>query len=154
MSDSVLNRRLASKVDTLPLHQEHQLLIRMVAALQSRVTDLVQTHLMAQRTLEAEILRLRARAMVDHTRRLWAVPRPPATRRDRTAPATETDDRDPSRWRAANAVLCQTGCVGHAHPWLQVDGECSRTGRACTELHPTHSTHTSLDPDCTFNING
>ena len=34
----------------------------------------------------------------------------------------------------AQAVICQTGCAGHAHPWLEPDGQCRRTGQACDRL--------------------
>jgi hypothetical protein len=34
-------------------------------------------------------------------------------------------------WREASEVICQTGCVGHAHPWRDDQGLCRRTGEAC-----------------------
>lgn len=108
MNASALKRRPTSTVDALPLHLEHQLLIRKVAALQSRVTDLVQTHLAAQRALEAEILQLRAQATVDRPRRLWAVPEQPATRRGCIAHTIEADGPGASSRQAAEAVLGQT----------------------------------------------
>jgi hypothetical protein len=135
MTASMLKRRAASAADDQPLHQEHQLLIRKVAALQSRVSDLVQAHLRVQRTMEAEIVRLRAQAMVDRTQRLWALPEQPRPRREPSRQPM-ADDPSPGGREAADAVICQTGCVGHAHPWLQADGGCSRTGRVCTELLP------------------
>jgi hypothetical protein len=145
MTAGALKRRMASAADAQLLHQEHQLLIRKIAALQSRVSDLVQAHLIAQRTMEAEIMRLRAQALVARTQRLWALPERPPQRREQSGQAMADDSRSRGR-QAADAVLCQTGCVGHAHPWLRADGGCSRTGRACTELLPATSTPTRHDP--------
>ena len=35
---------------------------------------------------------------------------------------------------SATEVLCQTGCQGHAHPWLDADGACRLTGGECTRV--------------------
>jgi len=32
---------------------------------------------------------------------------------------------------AARKAICQTGCSGHAHPWLSDDGHCLWSGRIC-----------------------
>ena len=39
--------------------------------------------------------------------------------------------RLPAVWREASAVICQTGCEGHGHPWLDEQGGCRRTGEVC-----------------------
>ncbi|MEZ5702753.1 MAG: hypothetical protein R3E42_13695 [Burkholderiaceae bacterium] len=45
----------------------------------------------------------------------------------------DVDFRDPGA-PEAQAVICQTGCVGHAHPWLAPDGQCRRSGDACERI--------------------
>ena len=149
MMDATLRRRLASGVNDPSLHPEHQLLIRRVAALQSRVTDLLRVHQAAQRALEAEIVRMRAQAVVNRTQRLWGLPEQPRQRREPSGTAVGTHAPGVRAEQAADSVLCQTGCVGHAHAWLQADGGCSRTSRACTEVpvSPTPPIRQQSDPD-------
>ncbi|MCL5969443.1 MAG: hypothetical protein M1359_09430 [Betaproteobacteria bacterium] len=40
----------------------------------------------------------------------------------------------PAPWPESDAVLCQTACVGHAHHWLQDDGQCQRKGGECERV--------------------
>ncbi len=110
------------------LQQEHGVLLRQLAGLQRRVSE----QLMA---LDEEVLHLRAQLMVARTGVLWglggeslvwtAVPRARAPHRP--APLL-------APMKEAAAVICQTGCVGHAHPWLEADGQCRRSGQVCARL--------------------
>ena len=42
--------------------------------------------------------------------------------------------------RDAQSVISQTGCVGHAHPWLDDDGQCRLSGQVCERLEEAVST--------------
>lgn len=112
---------------------EHGALLRRLAQLQQRVSDQLWTAERRRRDLEADNIRLRAELVRVRTAMLWnlgpasAVPWPAPGHR---APAPQAD----SRLREARAVICQTGCAGHAHPWLEPDGQCRRTGQTCDRL--------------------
>jgi hypothetical protein len=103
---------------------EHGVLTRQVAGLQRRVGEQLRAHAMQVSALEDEVLHLRAQLIVSRTSLLWGlgvagVMKPQARRAEAQAMAE------------ASSVICQTGCVGHAHPWLEADGQCRRTGHAC-----------------------
>ncbi len=123
------------------LVSEHGALTRLLAGLQHRMGELLRTHALQVQALESEILRLRGQLVVARTGLLWGLPRgrrlagtlalrPAPTARPSAAAAAPAPVSDPAL-HEANAVICQTGCVGHAHPWLEVDGQCRRTGQAC-----------------------
>eukprot|EP01041_Mallomonas_annulata_P036414 gene36414-biopygen28460 len=69
---------------------------------------------MALKALAGEVVRLRGQLVVAHTSRLWGMPN------------QTTEDLE-----AARKVICQTGCAGHAHPWLSEAGQCRWSGRVC-----------------------
>lgn len=94
--------------------QEHAMLCRHLGGVQERVSILMREKDMALNALAREVVRLRGQLVVAHTSRLWGM---------QTGPAQELE--------AARKVICQTGCVGHAHPWLSDDGQCLRSGRVC-----------------------
>ncbi|MGE0349009.1 hypothetical protein [Hydrogenophaga sp.] len=109
---------------------EHAALARQLASLQRRVSEQVRASARQVRGLEDEVLCLRAQLVLARTCLLWglgvaaglqSVPR--RARTAVTAPAPTMAE--------ASSVICQTGCVGHAHPWLEADGQCRRTGVAC-----------------------
>jgi hypothetical protein len=114
---------------------EHGVLTRQMAGLQRRVGEQMRAQAQQVLALEDEVLHLRAQLVVARTCMLWGlgmagVARSTARRtRAATAPAAEA-----GAMAEASSVICQTGCVGHAHPWLEADGQCRRTGTAC-ELH-------------------
>ncbi len=102
---------------------EYTALVRMLAGAQSRVTTLVCDHQQQIQALQAQIMRLRARVVVQATLLAWLrdslvqlEPEPPE---DLTAHAA-----------AADWVICQTGCVSHGGYWREDDG-CRRTGKGC-----------------------
>lgn len=119
------------------LVSEHGALTRLLAGLQHRMGELLRAHAVQVQALEGEILRLRGQLVVARTGLLWGLPRGrrlAGTLALRPAPATRPSAAAAApaeALREANAVICQTGCVGHAHPWLEVDGQCRRTGQAC-----------------------
>lgn len=118
---------------------EHGVLMRQIGGLQRRSSELLRTSTAREAALVAQNLRLRAELVLLRTRVFWglgaaAVLRcPPAERKPARAPL---DTGAPE----AQAVICQTGCVGHAHPWLEADGQCRRSGQACERVElPTPS---------------
>lgn len=112
---------------------EYGALLRMWGRLQTEMSVLCQAHAQALKTLESEVLRLRADLLITHTALYWGMTagRLAVTKRplQRVAPASAT-------LLAANEVLCRTGCEGHAHHWLDDHSGCTRTGQPCHRLTP------------------
>lgn len=109
---------------------EHGVLTRQLAALQRRLSEQMCAGTLQVLALEDEVLRLRAQLIVTRTCLLWGlgvagVMKPMPRARAVAARARTVDMAE------ASNVICQTGCVGHAHPWLEEDGMCRRTGQAC-----------------------
>jgi hypothetical protein len=109
---------------------EHGVLTRQMAGLQRRVGEQMRAHVQQVAALEEEVLRLRVQLVIARTCLLWGLGAAgvirPVPRRARTAVAGAVE-----AMAEASSVICQTGCVGHAHPWLEADGQCRRTGQAC-----------------------
>ena len=96
---------------------EHTALVRQLGRAQNAITTL-QAHARArQNTLEQKVVWLRGQLLVAHTAVLWHLPLPRQ-----------------GGLRAAQEVVCDTGCVGHAHHWLGAAGECRLHGGACTRV--------------------
>ncbi len=93
---------------------EHAVLCRHLGGVQDRVSRLMQEKEKALHALTSEVVRLRGQLVLTHTLRLWGLQTQP------------TEDLE-----AARKVICQTGCAGHAHPWLSEDGQCRWSGRVC-----------------------
>lgn len=122
--------------------QEHLGLQRHLAALQARVSKqmaaLVDAEARARACAEAAahrcaameraLIKERSRAVLACTRWAWGMGGPP--------PPAVASTPDPAHAPASTAteVLCQTGCQGHGHPWLQADGACRLTGGDCTRV--------------------
>ena len=114
------------------LCEEHSALLQQMGALQKRVSEHFAEYARRVTLLEADNLRLRAELVRSHTSVLWglqgaAVGVP--LRRQTIPPAAPPVVEHP--WREAQAVICQTACVGHAHVWLDDDGQCRRSGERC-----------------------
>lgn len=127
----VVRARAALAAQDLAL--EHVALVGRLGRLQQRVTEQLQAGASRQAALEAENLRLRCELVRMRTAVAWdlrpaALQSPPVPGPGANAPRVEAEMRE------AQAVICQTGCVGHAHPWLEPDGQCRRTGQACDRL--------------------
>lgn len=112
---------------------EHGVLMRQIGGLQRRSSELQQAAAQRETALLAENLRLRAELVLLRTSVFWGLGAATVMRR----PAAERAAAKPhyaSEAPQAQAVICQTGCVGHAHPWLDADGQCRRSGQACERL--------------------
>lgn len=121
--------------DEKALSGEHGALTRQLAVLQDRVSRQIADHADQVQRLQAEVVRLRGRLVQARTALLWGLSRgelrhaPPSASR-RVLPAGRlslVSEALPE----AHTVICQTACAGHAHPWLEADGVCRRTGSAC-----------------------
>jgi hypothetical protein len=112
---------------TASLFREHGAMARQLASLQQRMGDLLRTHAHRIAVLEADNLRLRADLVLIRTSLWWGLggARQVQPRRFGRAPTAAAEMPE------AQAVICQTGCVGHAHPWRDDQGQCQRTGQAC-----------------------
>lgn len=113
------------------LDAEHLVLVRRMARLQCLFDELLSDHDRKVYELEAEIVRLRGRLVLARTQTLWgfgavaALPErvPFLTREPLPLPLGSMPH--------AAQVLCQVACVGHAHYWLQEEGDCARSGERC-----------------------
>jgi len=116
-----------------PLLDEHATLCRHLGGLQRRVSDLLTQHESEIRRLDRETVRLRGQLLVAQTAMLWglssSITRPASG--DTVLKRSVRDQRTPSLPQARE-VLCQVACTGHAHPWLNAQGNCSRDGTVCT----------------------
>lgn len=117
------------------LCQEHAVVLRMWGRLQNELSQQVRRQLAERAQWHTEVMRLRASLMLTRTAVLWGMglgsplppPRPaPHTRRPATPGHTNRT--------AADEVLCQTACVGHAHHWLNDNLACTRTGQTCHRI--------------------
>ena len=114
--------------------REHGLLLRQLARLQQGAGEQMQAQARRINALEGDVLRLRAQLIVARTCLLWGLPHEGLARVRPLRRPVVAALNDPE-WAQAHAVICQTGCVGHAHPWLEADGQCRRTGVACKPLN-------------------
>lgn len=118
------------------LVREHGMLVRQLASLQRRWSEQWAEQTARERRLDAEVVRLRGRLLQARTALLWglgAVPGDAAlhNRSPAQGQALPAVGRSASAFREVAAVLCQTACTGHAHPWRTAEGLCQRTGDAC-----------------------
>jgi hypothetical protein len=113
---------------------EHGVLMRQMGGLQRRSSEQLQAARAREAALEADNLRLRAELVLLRTCVFWGLGAATVLRRP---PALRPGTRVPvdAAAREAQAVICQTGCVGHAHPWLEAGGQCRRSGQACDRQH-------------------
>jgi hypothetical protein len=110
---------------------EHLALIRQMARLQWHMDHLRAASQERAERQSAEIVCLRGQLLVARTAALWGMagvpPQVPRARRISPRAHPQNVIQDP----ATRNVICQTGCVGHAHAWLDDAGHCQRDGRVC-----------------------
>ena len=102
---------------------EHAALVRMLASTQARVSAVVVDHVQQIAVLQAQIVRLRARAIVRDTLVAWL-------RESLAQLEPEAAEDLQAHADAADRVICQIGCIGHGHYWRDQD-QCRRTGKGC-----------------------
>lgn len=148
------------------LLQEHGVLLRCYAVLQQRCTAQAEAHQQETAQLQALVTRLRAQLIARDTALHWEredrhqqlavvamrsaaqalqhclLPsvEPPAD--TATEPAPIASDGNAALMqlhsqRAAELVICQTGCISHGSVWRDEE-LCKRTGTSCLlQTHPT-----------------
>lgn len=142
--------------------EEHLCLMRHLGGLQTRVSAQMQAlaaseaHARARAeaaeracaALEAALMRERARWVLTCTRASWGLGSAPMlsfAAADAEAAQSASSHADMAAPSTVTDVLCQTGCQGHAHPWLTADGGCRLTGADCTRVQPAAHADTSDD---------
>lgn len=121
---------------------EHTVLVRRLAVLQKRLGAQWHAHQTQLEQLQTEVIRLRARLLKERTALYWGL-KPQAV----TDPPCPTASGGPAvaalhgplagptpatrELSEAEAVICKTGCAGHAHPWRSPEGLCLRRGEPC-----------------------
>jgi hypothetical protein len=117
------------------MQREHGVLIRQIAGLQTRVSHQMQAYARQVVDLERALLAARAQLVVNRTALLWGLDREglssSSSQTSRQRPPSSRPSPAPRPLNEADTVICQTGCVGHAHPWPEDDGQCRRTGQSC-----------------------
>lgn len=112
---------------------EHRVLMRQIGGLQRRSSEQLQASAARETALLADNLRLRAELVLLRTAVLWGLGAAVVLRRPALPRSTRKPNFD-AEAREAQSVICQTGCVGHAHPWLDADGQCRRSGQICERV--------------------
>lgn len=114
--------------------QEHAVLVRHMGRLQSSVSALLADKEARLQALSGEVLRLRGQLVVTRTAVLWGL-MPRSSAGQPTAAKRKALRAQGATTRAGlesvHPVVCQTGCVGHAHHWLSAEGTCQLSGQAC-----------------------
>lgn len=113
---------------------EHAVLCRHLGGVQDRVSRLMQEKEVALNALTSEVVRLRGQLVVARTSLLWGMRTMPVVTVPHRAPASSAmhAEAGPAQdLEVARKAICQTGCAGHAHPWLADDGRCRWSGRVC-----------------------
>jgi hypothetical protein len=128
-----LLRRVGERRPTFPLPDlvaEHAVLARWLGQLQRRMGVLQHDHRQQVAVLKADLMRLRGQTLVLRTATFWGLSGLLLAPADRAArvPVLRAVHL---AWREASEIICQTGCVGHAHPWRDDQGLCRQTGKAC-----------------------
>jgi hypothetical protein len=112
---------------------EHAVLCRHMGGVQDRVSRLMREKEVALSALTSEVVRLRGQLVVTRTTLLWGMNTPVASipHRSRASSTVPSQSGTAQDLEAARKAICQTGCAGHAHPWLSDDGQCRWSGRVC-----------------------
>jgi hypothetical protein len=112
---------------------EHAVLCRHLGGVQDRVSQLLQEKEAALHALTREVVRLRGQLVVARTTLLWGMTTPVVSvpQRARASSGLPARTGPAQDFEAARKAICQTGCAGHAHPWLSEDGQCRWSGREC-----------------------
>lgn len=116
---------------------ELAVVLRHLGGVQTQVGELVSQQQQKIEQLQWQLMRLRAQCVLERTQRLWGLSESNLLANSTGAKRFVANGEKIQHflpvkaWRAAQKIICQTGCVGHAHPWLKDDGQCARTGQDC-----------------------
>lgn len=124
------------------MQREHGVLIRQMAGMQTRVSQQMQAYARQVDDLEHALLGTRAQLLLVRTAVLWGLEREglvwSSSEKNPLQRQVGRNDCQTRPLNEADTVICQTGCVGHAHPWLEADGQCRRTGQSCERVASGH----------------
>lgn len=132
-----MNVGQAPRLPPSELAVEHGVLMRQLGGLQRRTSELLDASTQRVAALERENLRLRAELILMRTALCWGLGAGTLLRRPSVP---RSGGRSPPRGAMvaeapeAQTVICRTGCAGHAHPWLEPDGQCRRLGTLCEAM--------------------
>ncbi|CAN7344183.1 DUF2325 domain-containing protein [Pseudorhodoferax sp. LjRoot39] len=115
---------MAARVDESVWAAEPLVCLRQLGAAQQRCSAVIAAQHRRIEQLEAQLLRTRAALVLRTTALAWA----------RQQDVASIDEHDPAALdaslRAADLVICQTGCLSHGDYW-RVRDHCRRTGKTC-----------------------
>lgn len=115
---------MAARMDESVWAAEPLVLVRQLGAAQQRCSAVIAAQHRRIEQLEAQLLRTRAALVLRNTALAWA----------RQQDVASIDEHDPAALdaslRAADLVICQTGCLSHGDYW-RVRDHCRRTGKTC-----------------------
>lgn len=123
-------------VNAPPL-SELAVVLRHLGGVQSQVSELVRQQQQEIDQLQGQLIRLRAQRVLERTQNFWGLSKSPRgthpanSREVGTVSGITSPSLKAKAWQAAQKIICLTGCAGHAHPWLNPDGQCARTGQEC-----------------------
>ena len=97
------------------------IVLRHMAGIQTQVSDLVRQQQAQIAQLQCQLMRMRAQRMLELTQRAWALNDLSQSVHSQSTDSTPVTSKKPKpslpakAWQAAQKIICQTGCVGHAH---------------------------------------
>ena len=113
---------------------EYHALCRAYADAQHRCTELIRGQQRRIAALESQLMLRQGELIRRDTALAWALQDQATAGAGKTPATPEADTADPaalaSSLRAADLVICQTGCLSHGAFW-RVQDHCRRTGKAC-----------------------
>lgn len=143
----VMARKRVLQLQTLSQHAGLSAPLRQWGGLQRRMDTVLRAAAAREAALAGENLRLRAELVLLRTSAFWGLGTGRLQSSPRMRPVTARPPQE-AHAREAQAVICQTGCMGHAHPWRDADGQCRRSGHACEPLSASGSAAPdAADPD-------
>ena len=142
-----------------PLLNEHLVLCRVYAQVQERCSRQMAAQRAELVQLQAEVLRLRARALVLTTALAWQRADHVALRPAVAPVAPESAASLPQAARApcpraplesslieANLVICQVGCLSHGAYWRDAYDQCRRSGQTCVMVESVSAMQAPASP--------
>lgn len=109
------------------IDREHQVLIRRLAAMQQRVSQLVLSYEAQLAHWKHQLMRQSARLMLERTRADWGLVTLPDPE-----PASRLGARRVVAQAQARAVVCRVGCQMDGDHWRQGD-QCRLSGQDCAD---------------------
>lgn len=123
----LLETRMLSPDGVAGVDPEHPLLIRRLAVLQQRVSQLVVSYEAQLAHWQRQLMHQSVRLMVERTRAEWGLKAPVPT-----GAAPRTGAQTVMAQAHMRALVCRTGCQTDGDHWRQGD-QCRLTGQDCAD---------------------